>query len=211
MEDFIVLQVDDGTYVYAIDEVDIDDIDSFQKIRPQLVPSKTDVVGKLNPIKYYHEIGAEIVEIKSLRNNTSSNTDSIAKFVRHHPGRLNDAIIGNQYSKQIGGGIPEPYIIVGDNNDNDKGRYLRKQKHETTNHQLLSEVSSPQFHRRQSSLPTTGVIKNLVILLQFNDHEKARRNLPPQEEIEHLMASLTSVYLENSLGKLMIESTIVPE
>ena len=67
--DFIVLQVDDGTYVYVIDEVDIDNIDSFQKNRPQLFPSKTDVVGKLNPIEYYHEVGAEIVEIKSLRNN----------------------------------------------------------------------------------------------------------------------------------------------
>lgn len=208
--DFIVLQVDDGTYVYAIEEVDKDDSHSSKK-QIKLVPSG-DVVGKLNPTEYHNQVGAERVEIKNFRNKNKNSTDTVARFARHYPGRLNDAIVDDKYFKQIGGEIPDPYIINDGNNYNHRERHLRKQKRKTSHHhELSSKISNHQYHSRESSLPTTGVIKNLVVLLQFNDHKKELRDLPHQEEIEYLMESLTSVYLENSLGKLKIESTVVPE
>lgn len=75
----------------------------------------------------------------------------------------------------------------------------------------MEQVGSAQFHRRQSSLPTTGVVKHLVVLLQFKDHKEQRRVLPEYDDIEKLMDQLTYVYTRNSFGKLTIESTIIPE
>ncbi|MGK3759691.1 MAG: hypothetical protein ACI8RD_012008 [Bacillariaceae sp.] len=199
--------------MYAIEEVDKDNIDSSNN-RPKLVPSEDGIVGKVNPIEYFNEVGAERIVVNTSLRNNSNNTNSVVRFARHHPERLNDVINDDHYFKQIGGEIPEPKnVLDGDNYTyNDGGRHLRKQNHHESPHrQLSSEVLSPQFHRRQSSLPTTGVIKNLVVLLQFNDHAKARRDLPKHAEIKGLMETLTNVYLENSLGKLTIESTIVPE
>ena len=196
--------------MYAIEEVDKDSID-FPNSRPKLVPSEDGVVGKINPIEYYSELGAKTIVVNtSLRSNINF-TNSIVRLARHHPERLNDVISDDHYFKQIGGEIPEPNNVHEGDKYNDGGHHLRKQHHETPHRQLSSEVLSPQFHRRQSTLPTSGFIKNLVVLLQFNDHDKARRDLPKHEEIEHLMETLTSVYSENSLGKLTIESTIVPE
>jgi hypothetical protein len=59
-------------------------------------------------------------------------------------------------------------------------------------------------------LPTTGIIRNLVILLQFGDHKRIRRGLPSVAEIENQMESVKELFLENSSGKLVIESTVLP-
>jgi hypothetical protein len=71
-------------------------------------------------------------------------------------------------------------------------------------------------HRR--AIQTTGTIKNLVIPLKWNDHNA--RPLPSTEDIDVLMnhagpeercptGSVKDVFLENSYGKLELESTVV--
>ena len=106
--------------MYAIEEVDKDNID-FPNSRPKLVPSEDGVVGKINPIEYYNELGAETIVVKTTLRNNSNFTNSIVRLARHHPERLNDVISDDHYFKQIGGEIPEPKNIhEGDNNNNNR-------------------------------------------------------------------------------------------
>jgi hypothetical protein len=71
-------------------------------------------------------------------------------------------------------------------------------------------------HRRATQ--TTGTIRNLVIPLKWSDH--TGRTLPSREDIDVLMnhagperrcptGSVKDVFLENSYGKLELESTVV--
>jgi M6 family metalloprotease-like protein len=209
--DFIVLQADDGTYVYAIEEeeAEANDTDYLEKkATTKLIPSKGDIVGKLNLATQYEEVGAERVVVRNVRN--SNKTKSDTRFARHHPQQLNKIEFEGSCFKQFCGGIPEPFSINLDGNNINGGRYLRKQNPPVDRESSL-QVGSAQFHRRQSTLPTTGIVKNLVILLKFKDHEEQQRNLPEYDDIERLMDTLTDVYLKNSFGKLIIESTIIPE
>eukprot|EP00536_Pseudo-nitzschia_multiseries_P001084 jgi/Psemu1/180155/e_gw1.13.92.1 len=204
LEDFIVLQADDGTYVYATEEnVDEENSDSTIRQKTKLIPSQADIVGKLNPTAFYEELGAERVVVNNL--NRRNSTSSRIKLARHHPGQLSANVFDDHCFKRFCGGIPEPTSSRDNDNTRNRGRHLRNQNPD------INGIGTAQFHRRQSALPTTGTIKNLVVLLQFRDHEKARRKLPHHEELERLMDSFTDVYLENSFGKLTIESTIVPE
>lgn len=84
---------------------------------------------------------------------------------------------------------------------------------------LLENDPGPKVHGRRA-VATTGTLKNLVVLLRFNDHHS--RNLPSVADIEVLMnsndphpilaptGSLKGVFLENSYGQLSIESTVMP-
>jgi len=204
-EDFIVLQADDGTYVYAIEEKVEDET---KNTRTKLIPSKGDIVGRFNSAVLYEEVGAERVVVGNVR--IGNGTKSGTRFARHHPQQLNKNELEGDCFKHFCGKIPEPISTDLDRNNRNGGRHLRKQN-PIVDRESSMEVGSAQFHRRQSTLPTTGIIKNLVILLKFNDHEKQRRNLPEYDDIERLMDTLTDVYLENSFGKLTIESTIIPE
>lgn len=80
-----------------------------------------------------------------------------------------------------------------------------------------SFLPKDQF-RRATSSKSIGTLKNLVILLQFRDHEK--RKLPSRKDIDVLMnseeideklaptGSLKMLYQQNSHGLLTIESDI---
>ena len=69
---------------------------------------------------------------------------------------------------------------------------------------------------------SSGTLKNLVVLLYFNDHAYQNRSVPSQADIEILMnadepdpilcptGSLKGVYREISYGQLTIESTVTP-
>lgn len=77
-----------------------------------------------------------------------------------------------------------------------------------------------QHHRRTATAQTIGTLKNLVILLKFEDHKDQKRPLPSKEDVTVLMnsenndpvlaptGSLKMVYLENSYGQLTIESEV---
>lgn len=76
-------------------------------------------------------------------------------------------------------------------------------------------------HGRRTA-KTTGVLKNLVVLLYFKDHAQQGRKVPSEAEIDVLMnadeadpylcptGSLKSAYLEMSYGQLEIRSTVTP-
>eukprot|EP00536_Pseudo-nitzschia_multiseries_P005967 jgi/Psemu1/191999/e_gw1.121.103.1 len=78
-----------------------------------------------------------------------------------------------------------------------------------------------EFHHRQLNVPSTGILKNLVILVRFKDH--ANRKLPTADDIHivfnhdgehdgnHPLAptgSVRDVYRVNSYRKLTVESTV---
>jgi hypothetical protein len=83
----------------------------------------------------------------------------------------------------------------------------------------LENDPGPDVHGRRT-VATTGTLKNLVVLLYFNDHHEVKRNVPSVEDIKVLMnsdepdddlcptGSLKGVYRENSYGQLTIESTV---
>lgn len=75
----------------------------------------------------------------------------------------------------------------------------------------------------EQTIQTSGVIKNLVVLLHFKDHAEHKQrkdDIPTREDIDILMnseephpqfaptGSLKSIYKEVSYGKLTIESTV---
>jgi hypothetical protein len=73
-------------------------------------------------------------------------------------------------------------------------------------------------HHHRRAIQTTGTVKNLVIPLKWNDHNS--RPLPSRQDIDVLMnhvgaeercptGSVKDVFLENSYGKLELESTVV--
>ena len=78
-----------------------------------------------------------------------------------------------------------------------------------------------QFHHRQLRVPSTGALKNLVVLVRFQNHRN--RTLPTSDDFDiifnhdgennqnHELAPTGSVrdaYRVNSYGKLTIESTV---
>ncbi len=202
------METDDGTYVYAIEEEEEEEKDKNASSKAKkIVPSKGDIVGKVNRTTLY-EVGAERVEVRNKRN--SNNTNLGRRFARHHPQRLNIIKSDNNCLKQFCGEIPEEISSDRNGRDHNGGRHLRKQN-PTTDHDLSVKEGSARFHQQKSTLQTTGIVKNLVILLQFKDHKRQERSLPDFEDIQALMDTLTDVYIENSFGKLTIESTVVPE
>ena len=205
--DFIVMEDDDGTYVYAVEEEDTEDTGTNSSLRTtKILPSKGDIVGKLNRTELYEEVGENRIEVRKRGNITE--TQLGRRFARHHPQRLSIDQGEKNCFKQFCGRIPEENSIDLAGRNRNGGRNLRKQipKNESS-----VQGGSAQLHQQKSTLPTTGIVKNLVILLQFNDHEVQKRNLPNFEDIEALMDTLTDVYHENSFGKLTIESTVIPE
>jgi hypothetical protein len=153
------LQADDGTYVYAIEEeeAEANDTDSVEKkAATKLIPSKGDIVGKLNLTILYEEIGAERVVVRNGRN--SNKTKSQTRFARHHPQQLNNKEFEGNCLKQLCGGTPDPSSTNLDGDSRNGGRYLRKQN-PSIDRESSVQVGSAQFHRRQSTLPTTGNVK----------------------------------------------------
>jgi len=69
--------------------------------------------------------------------------------------------------------------------------------------------------------PAVGEIPNLVVLMRFADHAKSHRPVPPRETYEIIFnatgghpqlaptGSVRDVYLENSYGKMKLNSTVV--
>eukprot|EP00980_Cylindrotheca_fusiformis_P031778 scaffold26944_cov127-Cylindrotheca_fusiformis.AAC.3 len=104
-----------------------------------------------------------------------------------------------------------------------------KELEDSTQHIEEDDAMTIQQRRRRTedddeiTMKTTGVLKNLVILLRFKDHAKNKKRVektPTREDIDVLMnseepdrdlcpaGSLKSIYKELSYGKLVIESTI---
>eukprot|EP00536_Pseudo-nitzschia_multiseries_P015296 jgi/Psemu1/69436/estExt_Genemark1.C_8530018 len=97
---------------------------------------------------------------------------------------------------------------------------LRDTKHPAKEDDLGTIVFNTfdDHHRRMMTMPATGILKNLVVLLMFNDHQD--RSVPSREDISVLMnseiidediaptGSLKMIYWENSYGKLTIESEV---
>jgi hypothetical protein len=86
-----------------------------------------------------------------------------------------------------------------------------------------NEIGHGRRSTEETTAQTTGVLKNLVVLLQFQDHsqnKKRSEQIPTREEIEILVnsdepdpilcpvGSLKSIYKEVSYGELVIESTV---
>jgi M6 family metalloprotease-like protein len=80
-------------------------------------------------------------------------------------------------------------------------------------------VKNGPFGRTRQLNPTTGSLKNLVVLVQWSDHTD--RILPSPEEFSILLnhkgphplcpsGSVRDFYLENSYGKLDLESVVTP-
>jgi hypothetical protein len=118
--------------------------------------------------------------------------------------------------KQICGGIPHSMSldVELDCEDENCGKSGRGGRH------LLENDPGPDFHNRRA-IETTGTLKNLVVLLNFKDHERDDRTLPSVADIEILMnndvadplcptGSVKSVYEEISYGQLTIDSTVTP-
>ena len=208
--DFILLEADDGTYVYAIEEEETEDKDkkSVKKAK-KLIPSNGDIVGKFDLTALSEEFGTKRIEVINKRNNIT-NTEPSRRFARHHPQQLDNKKSERDSFKQFCGEILGQLSSETSGRNQNGVRNLRKQT-PTTDRESSLQAGSAKFHSQQSTLPTIGFVKNLVILLQFNDHESQKRNLPDYEDIKALMDSLTDVYLENSFGKLNIESTIISE
>jgi hypothetical protein len=146
----------------------------------RLVPSIDRLVGKFHP--------------SQLRNG-------------RNPIKFSSETTPNKYGedclKRLCGGIPDP--------EHRTKRNLRGNgKRKRTKRHLLQTNPGPAVHRNLSELPTTGTIKNLVVLLQFGDHRRIRRELPSTADVEMYMESVKELFLENSSGRLTIESTVVP-
>lgn len=206
INDFVVLEDEDGTLVYAIEEEENDDEEKTTGLKKKLklVPSRENIVGKLNSTTLFEDVDAERFAIIRSRNRTNSRPGR--RFARHHPQLMDRNVIESDCFKTFCGNIQDQPSSKLSGRNRNGGRNLRKQRPKGDDEQL----GNSQFHIQQSTLPTTGVIKNLVILLQFKDHEIQKRSLPDYKDIEALMNNLTDVYIENSFGKLTIESTVVP-
>eukprot|EP00535_Pseudo-nitzschia_heimii_P006701 CAMPEP_0197180818 /NCGR_PEP_ID=MMETSP1423-20130617/5293_1 /TAXON_ID=476441 /ORGANISM="Pseudo-nitzschia heimii, Strain UNC1101" /LENGTH=686 /DNA_ID=CAMNT_0042630947 /DNA_START=138 /DNA_END=2198 /DNA_ORIENTATION=- len=203
-EDYIVFQVDDGTYVYATEEEEVLDTrkNSGQKTRKKFIPSKDDIVGRVDPIAVHEGFRAEKEGTRTAKK--YGNANSVRKFARYHPQVPNNREFDVDCIGRYCGDISEP------SGDGKTRRHLRKGI-PTADTESPVQKDGPEFHNRRSALPTTGTIKNLVVLLQFKDHEQQRRILPSYDDVESLMDTLADVYRENSFGKLTIESTVIPE
>jgi hypothetical protein len=140
-------------------------------------------------------------------------------------------------SKKLCGGIPKDPTMKMDRDPNGrKMGQIRGTKSSTMELQVGAEDSQEtktndigHSRRRreqtteETTAQTTGVLKNLVILLQFQDHSRNKNRseqVPTREEIDILVnsdepdpilcpvGSLKAIYKEVSYGKLVIESTV---
>lgn len=171
--DFPVLELDDGSYVYA-------DLSNGN-----LSPTE-DKVGKVDP-----------------------KAKGKTKVAHHNIKPAEDCF------KRICGRVPEASTGSRDKEANCHGKKCDHQR----NRHLLENDPGPDVHGRRT-VATTGTLKNLVVLLYFNDHHEANRKVPSVDDINVLMnsdepdnnlaptGSLKGVYRENSYGQLTIESTV---
>lgn len=79
----------------------------------------------------------------------------------------------------------------------------------------INQSSGPQ------KISTTGTLKNLVLLMRFQNHAEGVRDLPTREDYDVLFnaiggdpvlaptGSIKDIYLENSYGQLTIDSTVI--
>jgi hypothetical protein len=84
----------------------------------------------------------------------------------------------------------------------------------------MGDVDYELQNHRRAAIATTGTLKNLVIPIRFKDH--ARRTLPSQADLNVLFnnngpdrklcptGSVKDVYRENSYGKLIVQSIVLP-
>jgi hypothetical protein len=137
---------------------------------------------------------------------SSPNSKGMKKGARNHAAR--------NCFKQICGGIPHSMSLDVDLNCEDKncGKRGRRGRH------LVGNDPGPDFHSRRT-VETTGTLKNLVVLLNFDNHHRDGRSLPSVADIEILMnndgphplcptGSVKDVYEEISYGQLTMDSTV---
>ena len=85
----------------------------------------------------------------------------------------------------------------------------------------MDDDPGPVGHDHRRTTATTGVVKNLVILINMKNHERDNRRLPSQSDINilfnndgtHSLAptgSVKDIYHEISYGQLTIESIVMP-
>jgi hypothetical protein len=84
----------------------------------------------------------------------------------------------------------------------------------------IDDIDYERQNHRRAAISTTGTLKNLVIPIRFKDH--AERTLPSQADLSVLFnnngpdpklcptGSVKDVFQENSYGKLIVESTVLP-
>lgn len=103
-------------------------------------------------------------------------------------------------------------------NTKNGNRKLRGLVPPKTGHELCSALSTVRRSLEQKTAPTGGKLRNLVLMMLWSDHEE--RPLPTKEEVEILMShegahqlaptgSVRDVFLENSHGKLDLESVVI--
>jgi hypothetical protein len=186
----MVTKTSDGSYVY-VEDANEESIQSSS--RHNAIIHELRLVGKFQPKQFRNDAG-----------------------LARHPSQLTLGRRDNCF-KRICGEIPEP--VTANTTTIDQNVFTRKSGNirqlrgsNTFRHAQHLLVNDPGHfsHRRRSALPTTGTIRNLVILLQFGDHRRERRALPSISDIESHMESVKELFLENSYGKLTIESTVVP-
>lgn len=188
--DYVVRKTVDGSFVY-VEEESNKDTHIASKRTPTI--SEPRLVGKFQPKQFRNDAG----------------------LARHSP-RLSLGH-GDDCFRRICGDIPEPANMnISTSEENvfsriggGDTRQLRGSNTFRHAQRLLVHDPGHSMHRRRSALPTKGTIRNLVVLLQFGDHRRARRALPSFVDIESHMESVKELFLENSFGKLSIESTVV--
>lgn len=115
-----------------------------------------------------------------------------------------------------------------DDSDDDSSESRRRLQQQRVRGALRYNLDTAKHGPHPRNLPshttsrnlwaTTGTLRNLVVLLRWSDHEN--RSLPTQSDIDILMnhngihtrcptGSVRDVFLENSYGKLLLESTVM--
>jgi hypothetical protein len=189
-EDCLVVKIDDGTFVYVTEE------EGGNATSSKLVPSSDYIVGQFNPNDSTSGGRIKLVKYPLFENEACSESSRIC---------------GGIYSKAVAETTTHRSNnnnIFSIRNGNERRNLRGYQQH--SNRHLLTQDPGPHYHRQASALPSTGTIRNLVILVQFGDHMRARRPLPTVSEIEDHMESVKQFFIEGSFGNLVIESTVVP-
>ena len=140
--DFVVLEDNDGAFVYAIEEEEEDDEkdEIGPKKRLKLLPSRGNLVGKLNSTALFGDDGPDRVAIIQHKNRTNSKLGR--RFTRHHPQLLSDYDIKSDCFKQFCGNIPERASTKFSGPSRNGGRNLRKQGPKVDDEQF----GDSQFH-----------------------------------------------------------------